>query len=317
MLFEEQRAEPWRWAQYAFQCNHPCVSRLRKARGDAGYNLRINPHKLHRAADGRFLFAYRGLKEFLEDMDTICNDLMLQDYVIKRMDICIDSDCDYQTASKLSRLILLMLADLCGLENRYMSDDPLSLEPKTVVAANGKKYVATLEIEHYNRNLLPQDKWANDPVENRFELRAMREQAGRRHEAVRIVKNWIDRFDKLTEDHLQHVLLQVNRGLFERWKRRTSKLRSEDMSSRQWTTFWNTFLFWNSEHLYTAKQIESLFGLHETLGGWMPGGRAGVRNFLETGRRYRTGMELYTFNDIRAEAGLMADALRRFGYTQA
>ena len=300
--------ERWTWWDGLYELNLPCIDKRWYNNRYGVYHMIVNPHKLYRAEDGRFEFKYRSLRNILKDMDTIKNDICIDDFIIKRMDICIDAAWErrYEYTNKLTRLIMLMLADQIGnMNNRYLSDDPLTLDPKSITMMNGTKNTATLSMEHYNRRLHDQTDWANTPVTNRFELRAMREQAGRSHTAEDILNNWIGRFEKLTEDHLQRVTDTINKGIFDRW------MDYEIPQERLGTSLWNAFLFGQADHLYTRKQLQALFELNQYWNYWMPGGTAGVRNFLDK-KRFGSMVELYTFKDIQAEIGYMLDALKRF-----
>lgn len=307
------------WWADVYQMNHPCLDTYRKT-ANGMCSAKVNLHKLNTAEDGRFIFEYKGLNAILKDLETVCNDIGAAGWTIKRLDICLDSDAPYQQTQKLTRLIMLMLADQIGnMDNRYVSTDPLTLDAKSIRMANGKKRgnnkgrKATLEMEHYNRALLDQSEWATAPVTNRLELRAMREQAGESHTAEDIVNNWISRFECLTEDHLPRVTDTVNKGIFDRWNTTISPLYflGEPPSDRRITELWNHCLLWNSEWLYTKTQLGKLFDLFKAENDWMPGGTAGVRNFLDK-KRYGSMIELYTFKDVQAEIGYMLDALKRF-----
>lgn len=224
-------------------------------------------------------------------------------YPYKRFDIKLDVKQSYKQTCKLTKLILLMLADELQISNRFVSYDPLTLTQKTTTFMNETKERTTLAFLHHNCTRHDSTGWTNDPLYNRIELRVMREQAGKKHTPEDIVNNWMDRFERLTENHLQRVTDTINKGIFDRW------MDYEIPSERLGTSLWNVFLFGQADHLYTRKQLQALFDLNQEVNGWMPGGTAGVRNFLDK-KRFGSMIELYTFKDVQTEIDFMLDALK-------
>lgn len=298
--------KPEAWHRMVIDKDHPCIDRMHRASDDS-YSIIINPHKLHRTDDGSFIFSYRSLEAILQDMETICNDIGIEDYSLKRVDICLDTDAPFIQTHKLTHLIMLMLADRQSLTNRYESRDPLTLEVKSSTTSNGRRYDASLEIEHYNRALLDQSKWANAPVRNRFELRAMRVHAGKKRSIEGIAQDWQKRLAGQTEANLQHVTGNINDSLLAIWEDYAGRLKKPT------STHWNHFLANHADSIYTRDQLDQLCRRYDAaLTPGKPSDDSSRINNLMMKSRFGSCFELFTFREIQAVAGRMQDALKRF-----
>lgn len=298
--------KPEVWHKLVIDKDHPCIDRMRRA-SDGSYSIIINPHKLHRTDDDHFIFSYRSLKDILQDMETICNDIDIEDYSLKRVDICLDTDTAFIQTHKLTQLIMLMLADEHSLTNRYESRDPLTLEVKSSTLSNGRRYDASLEIEHYNRALLDQSKWANDPVRNRFELRAMRVHAGKKRSIEVIAQDWQKRLAGLTETNLQHVTENISDSLLAIWEDYADRLKKPT------STHWNHFLANHADSIYTRDQLVQLCRRYDAaLTPIKPSDDSSRINNLMLKSRFGSCFELFTLREIQAVTGQMQDALKRF-----
>lgn len=293
--------KPEDWRRQVYEVNHPCVDRTEKVRNS--YRMIVNPHKNHSADDGRFIFDYRSLDTIAQDMESITGDLGMTGYSLKRVDICLDTTAPYAQTHKLTQLIMLMLADAYDLPNRYESRDPLTLESKSTVMTNGKKYNASLEIEHYNRALHDQSKWTNDPVVNRFELRAMREQATGIMEAA---QSWRQRLEGLTAEQLKHVTDGMTNGLFALWEDYASRLK------RPTSTHWNHFLATHAESIYTRDQLLRLCQRYDASTCEAPSDNARRIDNLMMKARFGNCFELFSFKDVQTVTERMRDALTAF-----
>lgn len=293
--------KPEEWRRQVYEVNHPCVDRTEKVRNS--YCMIVNPHKLYQGDDGRFTFDYRSLDTILQDMESIGNDLGMTGFTLKRADICLDTTAPYTQTRKLTRLIMLMLADAYDLPNRYESRDPLTLEVKSAVMMNGKKYNSSLEIEHYNRALLDQESWTNAPVVNRFELRAMREQATGIMEAA---QNWQKRLAGLTAEHLKHVTDGMTNSLFALWEDYASRLK------RPTSTHWNHFLATHAESICTRDQLLRLCQRYDASVCEAPATSDRRIDNLMMKARFGNCFELFTFKDVQAVIEQMRNALTDF-----
>lgn len=261
----------------------------------------INPHKVSRNDDWKFVFEYRTIDEIESAMNKIMEGMEIDGYTIKRLDLCFDTECGYGVSEKLIRLIVLMLSVKEGLNNRFQSIDPLTLEAKTIVAANGTKYTKSLEIEHYNRELLSQDKWSNAPITNRLELRAMGAQAGVGRTIRSIAKNWLERLEGLTEEHLRQVTEQLTDGIYHRWTDYCEELDC-DRNPSQVTR--NVFYSCQADNIYTKDQLVTLYGNDKQTA-------KSVDNLLML-NRYGIIFDLYTFDEVKAEVDRLIRAAKQF-----
>ena len=60
------------WISKAYDANCPCISQLYPGRYGSMPRAIINPHRLHATPDGKYSFTYVGLREHLENMQTVC-----------------------------------------------------------------------------------------------------------------------------------------------------------------------------------------------------------------------------------------------------
>lgn len=267
---------------------------------DGNPRMIINPHKLHHGESGKWLFEYRPLSEIAEDMEQISQETEISGYALKRLDICLDADQSYKATEKLTRLIVLMLSLEAKADNRYWSIDPLTLETKTVKAMNGKHYRNTLEVEHYNRELLSQNEWENPPIVNRLELRAMRQQITWDDSMVDVVNRWVWKLEELTEAHMKQALDQVTEAVYHRWERYRGNFKRRKPTPGMCNSFYSC----QADEIYTRDQLVKLYA-YDRLEA------KAVDNLLQ-GKSYGDVFDLYTFEDAEAEVGSLLRALNQF-----
>lgn len=270
-----------------------------KYAGDSTYSIFLNPHKKS-SVGNYYTFNYISMNEYTEAMNDICKKMNVDDYTLKRFDICIDSNRPYRETEKLTRLMLLMMGQRINTPNRYTSTDPLDYTPKNTCISNGENVrTKTLEIEHYNRSLIDQSQWTNAPVINRLELRAMGSQAGKRHDEKNIAENWIRRFDELNNVDLVEVCRRVNHALLDEWHEYS------DLYGNDSKTAFNDFIRNHYKGIYTREQLEELFDMigHES--------KDSTKNILKVNRSGNL-FDLYSMTDIRSEADKITAAVREF-----
>lgn len=256
-----QYPDEWRsWFNKAYEANCPCVSHLYSGRYGSMPRLVINTHRLHEAPDGKYSFNYTGLREHMENMRTVCDLLDMEGYIIRRMDVCLDADAPYAETQKSTRLIALLLGNRFGADNRYISADPMTLEQKTLRLdnagrdRNGQYVPCTLQVEHYNRELVNQISYTGEPIRNRFELRAMGAQAGANKNERDIVEGWIERLDALSERDMSHLCQRLNEVLTEDCGRYTALVGSTGTNI-------NAYVRMHLGDIYTRRQMVSLFDM--------------------------------------------------------
>lgn len=287
--------------QWARELDHHKPSWCRSVKRDNNdpVRLTINPHRLNESGSGKYLFEHIPLSEYHKRMETICTEGQIEpDYIIRRVDICLDTDHPYTDTQKLTRLILLMLAQDNGLDNRYMSIDPLTLEPKAITLANGKKKNKTLEIEHYNRALIDQTDSENEPIRNRIEFRTMGRQAGADRTEESIGKGWFERLRALQQADITTITDTLNTYIMNGWKL------YKVTHGKDNTYAFHGYLRTVEPHIYTQQQAAALFGMY---GHERPS--KALNNFMS-----KNGEPLILFNraDILIEIVEMMDALNRF-----
>lgn len=242
---------------------------------------------------------YSGLQAHKQDMQTICDEMNMDSYIIHRLDVCLDTDAPYEETQKLTRLIALLLGMNTGMDNRYISIDPITFEPKTIRLDNahrgkdGKRIQPTLQVEHYNRELIDQTAYTGTPIINRFELRAMGAQAGKARTEGDIIANWIERLDGLTERDIESLCQIENIHIAE------SCGRYAKLTGVTTKTAINYFIRSQADHIYTRNQLVNLLDM---LGRDNPKRDAG--NLLtRSGRlfkRYRTKQIMNEIDSMKA-----------------
>lgn len=275
----------------------PYLANFMRNSADGKPRIKVNPFKRHTDSDGKFIFEYWPLSRFLDEMREIAVDLKVQDFIYRRADLAIDTKTLYNQTAKFARLFTLSLSDLYGMENRYLSVNPLSHELKTIRADNGGNRF-TLQCEHYNRANIDQRAW-NRVVCNRFELRSAGEQAGSKHDPRTIAENWLKRLEALP-DKLPGIICQQSETLLDSWANFYERLGKET------TNAVNAFMVKMERNLYTHEQVRDFLGAVSKSG---TNNEKRYRNFMN---RWGGVMELYSLEDYRAELDAMTEALRRF-----
>lgn len=308
IMTPEHADDKWEWWQMVHDMKKDYIGKKyttnTKYARDRKPRIVINPHKLYTGDSGRFVFEYWTASKIKAAMKEICEQIEIDDYIIRRLDICVDTEESYHSTQKLTRLIVLMLADEIGMENRFTSDDPLTLAPKSLVVANGKKGDISLEIEHYNRSLFSQDNWENHPITNRLEFRAMGEQAGtdckgNRRTIKSIGEGWTKRLEGLTEAHMEHVIEALTEGISTRWFYYTDSYGRDVTTSMR-----NSFFVCQANNIYTKQQLLKLYsedGYNSIT----------VDNLLKR-KRYGEMFKMVSFEDVIAEASQITKALEKF-----
>lgn len=299
----ENIEKEWQWWKKIYEKNLPFINSKRTAK-DGSFRIIINTHRLHPASEGgKYVFTYAGLQEHQCDMKTVCRDMEIDGYIIRRLDVCLDADIPYAVTAKLTRFIALMIGEQISAENRYISFDPITFDSKTLRIMNGKKGSATQEVEHYNRELVDQTNYAGAPIINRFELRSMGGMAGmykngfpRTEESI--VRRWIDRLEDIREKDIIALCGRINEALLNicgRYVQQAGKMSPPML---------NNFLRFHADCIYTREQMIQLL---EMMGDEKSGKH--VSNLLKrSGKLFL----LYETEEIQQEINCMKEALETF-----
>lgn len=300
ILNDEYADHAGKWVQMVHRKAPACVSRKWVDRYDGTARAIINTHRLNPTPEGKYIFTYGGLQEHLQNMQAVCEEIEAEDYIIKRMDVCLDAEVPYELTQKLTRLIALMLGEKLSMNNRYESIEPLTGEAKTLRLDNGTKTAPSRQqIEHYNRELVGQIDYVGKPIINRFELRSMGLAAGALRTEADIVNRWIDQLDVLTERDMNDLCQKLNERLVTDCGKRLSRFNGFS------STAINYYLtLFGAECIYTRQQLEALLDM---LGIENPATHA--KNLLD---RKHGAFELYRWKQVHAEIEHMNAALTAF-----
>jgi len=290
-----------KWIRAVFDQDRDYVSSIRPRGKKSEPRLVINPHKADEPTNGLYHFEYDGLTRHKEIMQRICKELNMNEYIIRRFDVCLDTDQPYEQTEKITRLIMLLLGENIGADNRYASYDPLTLESKTTRIQNGDKKTRTLEMEHYNRAVIDQTKW-DTTIINRFELRAMGARAGKNHDERSIVQGWIDRLQSIDPADIRGLESTLNSGIYAGWE-----AYAKESGKQTSKADFNAYLRFNADHIYSRAQLKDLFTLY---GKDDP--EKAVQHIVSKERSGNRFEKLYTEREIRAAIKSMIDALTEF-----
>lgn len=294
------RTQMSEWASEVYEAHHPFINRISPKPFTEGYKLVLNLHRLDekRMEDGRYRFEYEPLSQYEQEMEAVCDLLRIPGFITNRLDVCLDTAVPYEETEKLTRYIMLALAEEIS-EGKgwelYESIHPQTLQRLTTRAQNGDRQYKTREMEHYNRTTVDQSQYDFEVV-NRFELRAMGSCAGKTRTNREIVEKWFERFKGLSDEHFEAVEKKTSEGLENEWRTRIAR-GTEDSA-----TAFNFFLANNDEHVYTQRQMADLF---ERRGS----NKANSKKFRQRGGR---GMILYNRKQVREEVSAMKKALKTF-----
>lgn len=294
------RTQMSEWASGVYEAHHPFINRISPKPFTDGYKLVLNLHRLEgkRMEDGRYRFEYEPLSQYEREMEAVCDLLRIPGFITNRLDVCLDTATPYEETEKLTRYIMLALAEEIS-EGKgweiYESIHPQTLQRLTTRAQNGDRQYKTREMEHYNRTTVDQSQYDFEVV-NRFELRAMGSCAGKTRTNREIVEKWFERFKGLSDEHFEAVEKKTSEGLANEWRTRIAR-GTEDSA-----TAFNFFLANNDEHIYTQRQMADLF---ERRGS----SKANSKKFRQRGGR---GMILYNRKQVREEVSAMKKALKTF-----
>lgn len=294
------RTEMSEWANEVFNAHYPFINRITSKPFTGGYKLVLNLHRLEekQMADGRYRFEYEPLSQYEREMEAVCDLLKIPGFITNRLDVCLDTAVPYEETEKLTRYIMLALTKEINEGegwNRYESIDPETEQKITTRVQNGDHQCKTLEMEHYNRVVIDQRKY-NRTVVNRFELRTMGNRAGKGRVNRQIVERWLERFERLSDEHFEAVERGASEGLMDEWGMRIAR-GTEDSA-----TAFNFFLANYNERVYTQRQVVDLF---ERRGS----NKANAKKFHQRSGR---GMILYNRKEVREEVSSMKKALETF-----
>lgn len=259
----------------------------------------VSPHKLYKTEGGLFKWEYFDLMEYKMRMDEIRSELKIAagEDTLKRFDMCLDTDLPYEQTEKLTRLIVLMLADNIDADNLYWSKNPRTQIILTTRIQNGDKTSKTLEVEHYNRRTIKQENWDNTVV-NRLEFRTMGAAAGAAHTEEQIIGGWLNRLEAIKGASLERVTHAVNEGLCREWEQTLDECGLKPTQQRL-----NDFMIFNRRDIYTREQLAELYRMCGS------GSDRAVANIVS---RTNMGAMLFSESGVRGEIRQMQDAIRHF-----
>ena len=188
---------------------YPCFThdtqRITRADGaEPKYKYRVNPDKTGLTTDT--------LQGYAMALNVIVEDTQLMNAIKTRIDFRFDSyKTGYTDNFKLNKLLLLLLAEAYGIQNRYQTIDLLSGKGKTVRVQN--KY---FEAEFYNKA----EQEPDGNVQSRLELRskALYDSHNESGKEIKELKKWISRLKNATTgQNFDSLVNRINDELIQRY----------------------------------------------------------------------------------------------------
>ena len=253
--------------------------------------IEINPHKAERhTVEGveKYKCLYGTNTGVEAVLKRAIDELGLKEPYLSRVDVCFNLGAPYEETDKLTRLLLLLLAQSEGLQNRYTSIDPLTNERKSISVRTRHKPNSPfqIQIEHYNRSQINQDEY-DTVIINRLEMRLIGAVIGMIKSfssAVESCKQMLDR--AVTRHILGDVETRLTDGLIKFYHAEKAITGVSKIG---------VFARTNADQIYTRKQLVRLFTEES-------------RNAEASERKFRSrynDIELYTLQDLNTYADLL------------
>ncbi len=185
-----------------------------------GWQIQINPHKAQTAENGKYQPLFGDGKTVMQVIDRASQEMEWSaDWRFSRIDYAFDIGAPFAQTAGLTRLLVLMLASHLRLGNDYMTIDPMTGEEKSTSARTASRNApGRYEIEHYNRALIDQSRYAARSI-NRLELRMMGKSIGDNRNAYGSVERWFSIMDRaLTRENYAALEGKLANMLFSTWK---------------------------------------------------------------------------------------------------
>ena len=246
-------------------------------------SCKINVHRLY--GD---IFDY---DEFKTALNTILLDAGVEDYVITRLDVRLDSyDREhYKKYAKLNRLITSMLAITYHVNNKYRYTDLITHEQLSIAAKNDR-----FQIEFYDNRLESREK---DLAESRLELRSLKWNVEPKNIREKFVNEWNTRLDKAIEKY-ERMQLCCNDELEKVY------LRDKDSFPKKFSNLTN-FLLQYQECIFTKEQMIDLLERFPE-----------VKNAVNKEKNHRSkyGIDYYTIDDVKDAIGILKTSVEDYFY---
>ena len=200
-----------------------------------------------------------------------------------RVDFRLDQYIDnYDELRKLNRLLITGLSIMCGMGNRFESDDFLT-ENQLTITAKGQR----LEVENYNKAL----QEPTNPAKNRLEVRTLRVyEFGTKKDLYHLIEDWKDRLQQVV-DNFDKVQDECNRNLLKRYQKETAIKSIRKLSD---------FIWLHQSKIYCRPQLVKLL---EALG---------ARNPDKAANNYKSrikGLEYFCKADLKAYVDKISQSL--------
>lgn len=257
----------------------PYINKTICINADTGaYSYRLNPDKANNDLQIYNYIDYREVCSLMID------EMGLTNPVKTRIDFRVDSfDDNYNQLEKLNKLIILLLSQSYKMDNRYQSDDPLTLDKLCIRSQNHR-----IEVENYNKGI--QEPTGN--VQNRIEFRSKNLIDRTSDKEYTEFLKWCNRLDKaVTKENFDKLQSIANYYLVVKYK---------EEQSRNVTT--SEFLYKYSGNVWTKRQLIDFYS------------QIGSKNPEQATKNYknRKGIEFFSFKDLQTYVNKIKQSGDRF-----
>ena len=244
----------------------PYISKTICINTDTGaYSYKLNPDK---ANGNTQIYNYKDYKEVCSLMIT---ELGLTNPIKTRIDFRVDSfDDNYNQLEKLNKLIILLLSQSYKMDNRYQSEDPLTLDNLCIRSQNHR-----LEVENYNKSI--QEPTGN--VFNRIEFRSKHLTDTELEKEYAEFLKWCNRLDKaVTKENYLKLQDVANYYLVKKYTEEKSRLVTV-----------SEFLYKYSSNIWTNHQLIDFYN------------QIGSKDPINNAKTYkrRKHIEYFSFKDLQ------------------
>ena len=228
------------------------------------------------------------LQQFSQLIRQATQAMGLESWQYTRIDMRFDIyEGEYEKHLKFMKLLVLLIAQRYGLNNRYQSFDPLTFLSETVRAQNN-----SFQVEFYNKKL----ESPGYPAKSRLELRACRVYGYAAQGTKNLIAEWGFRLKRSIAGY-ETLQKTCNECLLRRWEvdRKAGAVRSR-----------NDFIRRYQENIYSKRQLVELL---EALGCENP--KKSAENI-----KSREKLEFFTQKDLETLLNKLIDSMKVYFETE-
>lgn len=202
--------------------------------------IRVNPNKENNG------YILTGYKAFNEVMNSVFEELEIEDFKWKRIDMSFNTmeNKYYANYAKLNRLLIACIANSTNDKNTYDTKNFWNGKTKSLATKNQLR-----EVEFYDK---ADESNNRSPYYSRLELRSVRMNGDIEHEFLKV---WFERLDNAVEE-FEAVQDRFNQNMAEIYLEDLAKKKHD----REFMSI-NSFLMTRRDYIFTSNQMKELLML--------------------------------------------------------